>query len=114
MVKVLISIPQTLRGCHHPQFPQPQLFTAHVPQIVGHDGLRAARQRQFDQMVVRFIGQVGPPPVIRRYPAALPGQRRQHLLPLVCAGPLAPHGTAQQILIFRPQCIAKQRLKLSF
>ena len=65
--------------------------------------------RQLDQMAVPLVRQVGPPTVIHRHPTPLAGQRCQNALSLICCGGIAPHWAAEQVLVFHPQGITKQR-----
>ena len=78
---------------------------------MGNDCVSRSRQREFQQMVIRFIGQIGAPAIVDRHPPAALRQCRSRLAEEqnVPAYVIFADATLQQMLEKRPQSLESLR-----
>ncbi|KJS76539.1 MAG: hypothetical protein JM57_01580 [Comamonadaceae bacterium BICA1-1] len=79
--------------CQYPQLIKDQFTPTEISHVMCHDPGGPSRQREFNQMIVGFIGKIWAPSIVDRHPPAAIGQCCQNLLPFLssrCGTPDVP------------------------
>ncbi len=105
-----LKLLQAIGRCENGDVRPLQVSQPEVPDIVGHERLGAAGNRQFHKMIIAFIAKIGPPSIENLDPPAPRRQSGENLPAFSIGGFLGPNIAPQQILMFEPQSIRENRL----
>ena len=89
-----------------------QLSTPQVPDVVRDQRCRPARYREFDQMIVPFIGQIGAPEEKDRRPTAYAEKRVEQFIPFARRqrGGVKYTFSRKHFFVFSKKLLTDQRL----